>query len=96
MQIICRPQPSPSVPSLVLQAAGRHNGASAPCVCCLFGQVLTLVPSPCAAGGGRVYRCLEDHRGQEGFSDGCRDFLEDFMKRQSSDYKLNYGGLAAG
>jgi hypothetical protein len=42
-----------------------------------------------------VYRCLEDHREDDSFSAGCRDFLEAFMRRQSSDYKLNYGGAGS-
>ncbi|GAB4823102.1 hypothetical protein N2152v2_010148 [Parachlorella kessleri] len=42
-------------------------------------------------GEGRVWRCLEDHRQQAGFSAGCRSYLESFMQRQSSDYRLNYG-----
>ena len=45
-----------------------------------------------SAGEGRVWRCLEDHREQAGFSAGCRSYLESFLQRQSSDYRLNYGG----
>lgn len=35
--------------------------------------------------------CLQDHREEGGFSDRCREALEERMERQAADFELNYG-----
>lgn len=44
-----------------------------------------------APGEGRMEACLQDHREEDGFSDRCREALEERMERQAADYELNYG-----
>jgi hypothetical protein len=45
----------------------------------------------CAAGQGCVEECLQDARLLGGFSDRCRQAVEERMERKSSDYRLNAG-----
>lgn len=42
-------------------------------------------------GEGKMQECLEDHHGEEEFSERCRAALEGRLQRASSDYELNYG-----
>ena len=45
----------------------------------------------CAAGKGRVFKCLQENLGSPEFGATCKEQVEQRAARMQEDYRLDYG-----